>query len=190
MRNIFFGGQRVDLRRSRIALFGEKFLEPRHGSILNNPRFRGQWRGEACLALPARDVGAGHARPRGARAIIVVNRGSAWLIKDNWLLISLRRGTTAPIRSVSHFATKCGLGQDAALKVSGAVSAQAWAGSRRCGGARGGWDSWSSDCGTAVAHKTAVRSTEALYPMTREFMDAFAVQNAAIFAAICFPAAS
>ena len=73
------------------------------------------------------------------------------------------------------FCDECGLSQDAALKVSCGFGAGMGRKQEVCGAVAGGVMVLGLRHGRGTADGRSV--TEALYPMTREFMDAFAVRN-------------
>jgi C_GCAxxG_C_C family probable redox protein len=76
---------------------------------------------------------------------------------------------------VFAFCDECGLGEDAALKVSCGFGAGMGRKQEVCGAVAGGVMVLGLRHGRGTADARSV--TEALYPMTREFMDAFAVRN-------------
>ena len=76
---------------------------------------------------------------------------------------------------VVAFCDECGLGEDAALKVSCGFGAGMGRKQEVCGAVAGGVMVLGLRHGRGTADGRSV--TEALYPMTREFMDAFAVRN-------------
>ena len=76
---------------------------------------------------------------------------------------------------VFAFCDECGLSQDAALKVSCGFGAGMGRKQEVCGAVAGGVMVLGLRHGRGAADGRSV--TEALYPLTREFMDAFAVRN-------------
>jgi C_GCAxxG_C_C family probable redox protein len=76
---------------------------------------------------------------------------------------------------VFAFCDECGLGEDAALKVSCGFGAGMGRKQEVCGAVAGGIMILGLRRGRGPRDGRSV--TEALYPMTREFMDAFAVRN-------------
>ena len=76
---------------------------------------------------------------------------------------------------VFAFCDECGLGEDAALKVSCGFGAGMGRKQEVCGAVAGGIMVLGLRHGRGTQDARSV--TEALYPMTREFMAAFAVQN-------------
>jgi len=162
----FFGGQRVDLRRSRIPLFGEKFFEPRHGSILTT-----------CVSAAI-----------GTRAIIVVNRGPSMPDKAQLAVDKFAERYNCAQSIMFAFCDECGLSQDVALKVACGFGAGMGRKQEVCGAVAGGVMVLGLRRGRGARDPRSV--TEDLYPRVREFMDAFAARNGSYLCRDLLPAAS
>ena len=111
----------------------------------------------------------------GARAIIVVNRGFGMPDKGQMAVDKFAEGYNCAQSVVFAFCDECGLSQDAALKVACGFGAGMGRRQEVCGAVAGGVMVLGLRHGRGAADGRSV--TEALYPMTREFMDGFAVRN-------------
>jgi len=119
-------------------------------------------------------VGAGHARPIGMRAIIVVKRGSSMSDKGQMAVDKFMEGYNCAQSVVFAFCEECGsagCGAQGSVRFRRRHGPQA-GGVRRCDGRRHG-----PRAAARPRHARGPPVTEALYPMTREFMDGFAVRN-------------
>jgi C_GCAxxG_C_C family probable redox protein len=105
-----------------------------------------------------------------ARAIIVLMPDKAQMAVDKFA-----EGYNCAQSVVFAFCEECGLSQDAALKISCGFGAGMGRKQEVCGAVTGGVMVLGLRHGRGAADRRSV--TEALYPMTREFMDGFAARN-------------
>jgi C_GCAxxG_C_C family probable redox protein len=106
---------------------------------------------------------------------MVVNRGASMPDKGQLAVDKFVEGYNCAQSMVFAFCDECGLSQDAALKVACGFGAGMGRKQEVCGAVAGGIMILGLRRGRGTRDGRSV--TEALYPMTREFMDAFAVKN-------------
>ena len=106
---------------------------------------------------------------------MVVNRGSNVPDKGQLAVDKFAEGYNCAQSVMFAFYDECGLSQDAALKVACGFGAGMGRKQEVCGAVTGGIMVLGLRRGRGTQDGRS--ATEALYPMTREFMDAFAERN-------------
>ena len=107
--------------------------------------------------------------------MIVVNRGYGMPDKGQLAVDKFVEGYNCAQSVVFAFHDECGLGEDEALRISGGFGGGMGRKQEVCGAVAGGVMVLGLRHGRGTQEGRPV--TEALYPMTREFMDGFAVRN-------------